>query len=251
MDKKQALYVVFIVMLVVIYQYSGNLFINGEKELVQAFNNTTFNIQESNITVWGLYSNNYMSRENKVEVLNDIAKEISLEPEYEYNIVNEGSFQEAQLIKQSKNARTSIKIVSMERELEGNLKEVENFLIVDIKFMNNIHSALHYKELLTNLFNEKALDMQVTMHFVGEHDGFLSEEKKESISNDLLKAINAREQERFVTNEIYSIYGYTSTIKDYILSNNKRINVDIAITYNEEEDKSILYIATPLITMPY
>ena len=251
MTKKQIIYVAFIVVLVVAYQYSGHFFINGERELIQAFNNTEFSIKESQISASGLYNRTFMSEEKKIEVLNDIAEKLSLQPGFEYNIIQEGSFQEIKLTKRSRNATTNIKIVTLEKTISENVKEAENYLIIDIKLYNNINSLIYFKDLLEETLKAYNVDTQVTIHIMGEKPGRLSSLEKQEITRELFRNISAKEREQFITNDIYSIYGHTPIIKEYIVSNNKRINVDIALTYSEAQDKTYLYLATPLITIPY
>ncbi|TCT13078.1 TATA-box binding protein [Natranaerovirga pectinivora] len=251
MTKRQIIYIAFIVVLVVAYQYSGHFFINGEKELIQAFNNTEFNIKESQLSTSGLYNRTYMSQDKKIELLNEIAGKLSLEPEFEYGIIEEGAFQEIKLIKKSRNATTNIKLVTLEKTISSNVKEAENYLIIDIKLYNNINSLTYFKNLTEELLKDYEVDAQVTIHITGERQGRVSILEKEEITRELFRYISAKEREQFITNDIYSIYGHTPIIKEYIVSNNKKINVDIAITYNEVEDTTYLYLATPLITIPY
>ena len=40
-------------------------------------------------------------------------------------------------------------------------------------------------------------------------------------------------------------------MKDFVVSKGEKVNMDLAVTYNEEENKTYLYAATPVITLEY
>ena len=49
------------------------------------------------------------------------------------------------------------------------------------------------------------------------------------------------------TEEIYTVYGYSEDIKDYVVFGSTKTNVNIAITYNELNGETYIYMATPII----
>jgi hypothetical protein len=251
MPKKHLLYIIFIVVFVFVYQYSGYYYLQGEDELIDAFNNTEFELKEGQLSVWGIYNKTYMTKDKRWDALENMARELSLEPGFDYEEVDEGSFKEVKLIKKSKYAETVIKLITMEKELAENIKEAENYLVIDLTLYRDINSILHYKKIIQDLFASKDIKGHVSINITGEKEGILQEAEKLSVANELFGYVNAKKQEEFVTDTIYSIYGYSSLIDDYIISNNKKINVDLAFTYNAYENKTNLYLATPIITIPY
>ncbi|MFP4697368.1 MAG: YwmB family TATA-box binding protein [Eubacteriales bacterium] len=251
MDKKQFFYIIFIVIFVVAYQYSGNYFYKGEDELVSAFNKTTFELKESQVSVWGIYNKTYMTKEDKQNALEKLAKQIPIKSPYEFSEIDEGVFQEVKLSKESKNARTSIKIVSMEKPVEENILEVENYIIMDISLTKDIDSVIHYKNIIRDILNVEGIDSHISVDIIGEKKGRVSSETRKELTDELMDSINAKKQEEFITDDIYSIYGYAPYIDEYIVSNGKKINVDVAFTFNEKEDKTILHLASPIISVGY
>ena len=46
-------------------------------------------------------------------------------------------------------------------------------------------------------------------------------------------------------------YGYTHGIDQIKRINGKTINMNVAITYNEQEDKSLVYFGVPILNMDF
>jgi hypothetical protein len=66
-----------------------------------------------------------------------------------------------------------------------------------------------------------------------------------------MKNINATTREDYVTDEVYSVVGYTKKIREYIYSGKQKININLALRYNSYQDKTYLYLATPVITAEF
>jgi hypothetical protein len=50
---------------------------------------------------------------------------------------------------------------------------------------------------------------------------------------------------------LYVIYGYSKYISEYKKIGNQKINVSLAMNYNEEEQSTYIYLSTPLINEDY
>ena len=51
--------------------------------------------------------------------------------------------------------------------------------------------------------------------------------------------------------QLYTIYAYTTYVSDYVMQEDQAVNVNIAMRYNEEEDKTYVYVATPVLGLDY
>ena len=46
---------------------------------------------------------------------------------------------------------------------------------------------------------------------------------------------------------VYSFYGYTDRIDNYVVADNERVNLNLVITYDEEKDVTHVIWATPFL----
>lgn len=86
---------------------------------------------------------------------------------------------------------------------------------------------------------------------MGKVPGKLSSEQKERIANTFFGYEGGGclfDQE---TGGYYVAYGFTNGIPVVKKVNGKTINMNIAITYDEEEDKSLVYFGVPVINADF
>jgi len=62
---------------------------------------------------------------------------------------------------------------------------------------------------------------------------------------------NAKKVEGITEENLISISAYSPRVKSSILVNEKRVNINLAMRYNSYEDKTYIWLATPVITTEY
>ncbi len=66
-----------------------------------------------------------------------------------------------------------------------------------------------------------------------------------------LKKYKGNVIEEYCDISLISFIIYTPLIKEYLLIDRNKINLNLAIRYNEYEDKTCILLATPIITNGY
>lgn len=93
--------------------------------------------------------------------------------------------------------------------------------------------------------------VETTTCVIGVLDGKV---KEDSIKRDIInfkKRFKLNIVEEYVDNEIVSYTGYTPLIDSFIFSGKKKVNLNLAVRYNEYENKTYIWIGTPIITTGY
>lgn len=85
----------------------------------------------------------------------------------------------------------------------------------------------------------------------GYYEGKVAREELESKIKKSFNSIEAREIEGINSDNLISITGYTSNVKEKISYSGKKANINIAARYNSYEDKTQIWIGTPLIAIGY
>lgn len=93
--------------------------------------------------------------------------------------------------------------------------------------------------------------VETTTCITGTLDGKIKEDliKKDVIN--FKKRFKLNIVEEYVDNEIISYTGYTPLIDSFIFSGTKKVNLNLALRYNELENKTYIWIGTPIITTGY
>ncbi|NLL81743.1 MAG: YwmB family TATA-box binding protein [Tissierellia bacterium] len=102
-----------------------------------------------------------------------------------------------------------------------------------------------------SLFNKYEKNVEISTCIIGGINGKLSGEYVKNIFPKLLHNINGKIVDVYEDNELISYTAYTDKIEEYILAGEDRINLNIALRYNEYDNKTLIWIGTPIITSGY
>ena len=51
--------------------------------------------------------------------------------------------------------------------------------------------------------------------------------------------------------DLYTICGYTPLLEEHVMQQGSPINLNLAMNYNEEEDRTYIYAAVPILSLDY
>ena len=105
------------------------------------------------------------------------------------------------------------------------------------KFRKTIERAAEYVGLT---------EVSVTMELCGVYDGELPLGKKDEVTDVLLSELYAQPVYENRQNANYTVYAYTGAVEEYITVEQKKINVQVAIYYDKDADRTEVVLASPL-----
>lgn len=244
------IYIVGVLWIVVMSQLLVSRLFMDDKRIMDAFHDTDSNIEESKFNLVVDFGNQYLQNEQKQTVLKDVAKAVGVErykitTETTKNAVNVKAYEK------EKNKNTTIELISLEND-NKEMESFQNFLLVELKLRENFEDVLKVKKSAEKYVKKNKLkDYQSILKFTGTYQGQLGENAIQGEVNKLLESLQARKVDQIESDNFYTIYAYTGLVDDYIKASGKRININIAVTYNEEEDKTVLTLATPVLNEDY
>lgn len=248
---KITLYIAAVLWLAVATQMFMNRFFYKEVEITQAFVNTNTGDLKSSIEIIADYNKDYLSEAEKQDLILYLADAIGLTVDKEITVTGEGSRSEYAFEKQARNASTQLKIVSLEQEEEAAVK-MKHYIVVRLNIKDSIQSIDKYRKLLEEAMQKLGVDQkQVTLQYEGSFNGTLSREEKDRISELLVKELQGETAIRYEEEGIYTVYAYTGLINEYIVSAGSKVNIQIAITYDELTQKTVVYLATPILNQSW
>jgi len=242
----------YIVILIVLWSLAFAHFINNKKasetDIVTAFSNDMFLSTNSHIEAVALCGNNYVSEEAKVDIIKSVAGKLGIK-DYTLGCASSEKTQDNRLVATSKYANTEIKFVTVKNENDALVKR--QYLMIDISISNSLESAVLYRDKVEDILETMNYSAEVTLTHKGNISGNLSLDEKNSITDDIIKSLNAQIVTERRDEKIYTVYAYTEAIDDYVVNGTSKTNVNVAISYDETLNETNIYMATPIINEDY
>lgn len=104
---------------------------------------------------------------------------------------------------------------------------------------------------MEDYFEKRGGSPIVSSTLVGYCDNRLDKREKRELCMSILKRIGASKIEVMEDEELISMTGYTSIIEDSYKTPKGPVNVNVAARYNSFEDKTYIFLGTPIITIEY
>lgn len=163
------------------------------------------------------------------------------------NRISEPGYNQISVIALDKDEKVTV-IILYSSELDG---DKESYVIID-KIQNVRFEDVEIdKKINIELLKKYGSEIETTICLVGTFEGRLKEVEKQRMFKSLLNELDATVVENVLTDMYASATLYTPYIYETIELNKKRVNLQVAIRYNELENRTYIWIATPLIIYAY
>ena len=128
----------------------------------------------------------------------------------------------------------------------------EYYIIIDILNNKVYKNIVDIYKNLNDILNSYSNEVDIYLCVVGEYTKNLQLDKSDDILQNILYNMNAKEIDRVREENFISVTAYSKLLLennlDYI---GNKINLNIGIRYSENEDKTLIYMATPIIKLDY
>ena len=104
---------------------------------------------------------------------------------------------------------------------------------------------------ITGILNEFGIKAGINTCLTGRYPGRLENSEMNEICKGIFKRTAARKVDGIRENNLISISAYSKYIRESVVVNGKDVNLNFAARYNSYEDRTYIWLATPLITMEY
>ncbi|MBW4862886.1 MAG: YwmB family TATA-box binding protein [Paeniclostridium sp.] len=217
---------------------------NGYKQVIN-----TFESINSEFKFYNIKANSYIYRHlSKGEMKNiclDIISSLGLEESNIKWIENKNKAQ-SQVYAQIEEKDKNISIIV------ANKSKNESYIIVDILENKVYKDIVDIYRVVENSLNIHSDRVDIYTCLAGEYEKKLQVNKYDDILQKILYNMNAKEIDRVEEENFISITAFSKDIKtDYIEYLGNKVNLNIGIRYSENEEKTMIYIATPIIKLDY
>ena len=220
--------------------------------LVAAFSVTNPQEISATVEVTAKYPLGNLSDKNKLLVMEELADSIGLTLDDEPSLSESETRQELSFFKDALAADTEIKVITLLKDNavdhDGREEQDTTYLYTKICLNQSLDTVLAYKTLLEETMKDlSCTEISTTIQLVGDYAGYLTLERRNEITEDILDALGAEVVYEYREHDLYTVYAYTAGLDNYITVDNKRINVHIAMSQNEEHYRTVLYLASPIL----
>nr|WP_252187626.1 YwmB family TATA-box binding protein [Anaeromonas gelatinilytica] len=130
----------------------------------------------------------------------------------------------------------------------SSLKKTE--LIVNV-ISNELKQYDNIQKNIKDIFNNMEKDPEINTCIIGTFSGNIENNEKLKIVSNIMRKIDAKEIENYSEPDIISVSAYSPNIDNHIYTGNNKMNLNIAMRHNYTEDKTYIWIATPIISKGY
>ena len=234
----------FILMLIGIFISYGDTDNSGYDKFLETFNNTQADFKFYNIKANGLI--NYDITKNEIkDICIDIINDLGLE-ESDIKWEEKWGEKEKQIYIQSNNSNKSISIIGIKKNSN------ESYIIVDILDNKVYKNIVDIYKRLDKLLNKYSDNVEISFCIVGEYTKNLQIYKCNDILENILYNMNAKSIDTIRDKDFVSVTAYSNLLTENNLEYfESKINLNIGIRYSKNEDKTLIYIATPIIKLDY
>lgn len=239
----------FFIILFTIFQ--TRIYYRGEEKtcvLQDAFFSTGAEFVNSEVYVWADIDEHNNSTENLLNLAEKFVVDLSVVENNDFSkqTTNSNFIDETEI----KGCCADGKIVCITTRLSKNSEHRSNISINVINEMIQ-KDIIDSANLLEEKFRKYSLKPKVNTCIIGCFDGKLDNEEMDSISKIILNKAKAKKISVMSDNNLISISAYSPRIDNNIEIQGKKMNINLALRYNAYEDKTYIWLATPVITIEY
>lgn len=100
---------------------------------------------------------------------------------------------------------------------------------------------------LGKVFSSVSAQKDLSLLIEGKYDDLLSKREKKKITKAIFKALDGDIEEKVAGDGYTSYSGYTSLIENNVTSGDHKVNLQVALSDNEEDGYTSIYIGSPVV----
>ncbi|MDF2988915.1 MAG: hypothetical protein K0R50_4425 [Eubacterium sp.] len=150
----------------------------------------------------------------------------------------------------SGSTKDGVKISAMASIVGNKTGNGDKYITIDATETVN-GSALLLRDKIEDVFSKYELKAVVNSCITGTYEGNLQDSQLENICRKILDDSDAKKVDSLRQENIISVSAFSPMIEDKLSIDGKNVNLSLAIRYNKIENKTYLWVATPVVNTEY
>lgn len=220
------------------------------KILMRALEDSGAQLQKTNLNFWSKMPQEDYSQEEMKEIILNCAKELGLQ-ESEIEITQEDAPSKVTLKGQRKD---QILATILMEEIHSPEQAKEIYFLVELSLGQDYKDLAPIETTITDYFDQLNLDYEYATTIVGTFEKEMNIDIMRRVLKNTFEVIDAEilegmQEEEY--SEMVSLSGYSPKIQNSIQLAGREINLNAAMRYNAYDQKTYLWIGSPLIATEY
>lgn len=218
-----------------------------EEALITSFESTGAEVMESTISCWTKLNDKFIAQKQIEAEMDRIVSFLKLDnASVVKNIENDDRLNKLVLYGTKGDKAYNVAIESVKKETGG-----ETYIVFDIFMDKGYKDLVSERQNIIDALQADEASINFSSCIVGTYKGKLKEREADKKSELALQSINAKRVEGIENDELKSISAFSANVGGHVMSDQARVNVQLAIRYSSYDDKTYIWIGTPLIPMGY
>lgn len=249
MNKKSKIYLIALIWSAVLLQLFINASVNREKKMVQqVMSEGVSGISESSVRAYAFYDGQELIPLKKEQMVKKFAEKLGITSGYEINHRQDNENETTELVKLGAQGDTKIKLISVSVADEYGQQEYENYVLIDINLKGAATASVYeYKDILVNMYEELGMGANTNLYVCSQVKGKLTQQEMESEANSFFNEMDAKKVKEIELDGGMCVYAYSTGINEFVYQDGEKVNVNIAFTYDGENDVTLIHRAIPFI----
>ncbi|WP_432662600.1 YwmB family TATA-box binding protein [Wukongibacter baidiensis] len=212
--------------------------------------NTTYTESEAeldhiNINSYVILNDKFLTIDKVSEICNDISEKLEMKD----TIITKESSEEFCEIRLSGTIDSEIKgtIILQSSKFQD---FQESSIVVDIIETREEYDLSQLCDKIREILKSYG-KVNLNINLAAYYDGVIDNRNLKKTIDRAFKEIDANEVEGIENDDLISITGYTPALEESLSYCGKKVNINMAARYNSYEDKTYIFIGTPLIVVEY
>lgn len=236
----------FTIVYIRLYYIEGSTF----SILKEAFNASGAEHLNSEVYIWSRVENWFGDFDKLEKMTEDFEADFGVIQNHLYSksYVNNDSVNKIEIIGVTDDGN-NINITAQTSEKNFNFKEAYVSVSASTDFKD--FELEEITDNIKNSFKKHNLEPVLSTCITGYFDGKLDHKSINTVSKNIFKDSNASKVNGITDRNLISVSAYSPVIGNSINVDGEKINLNFAIRYNSYEDKTYIWLASPVITIEY
>lgn len=231
----------------VVVQAAARALFEQNSSIATAFSASKAGEQQGTLEITAKYTGTDMDEAEKKKLIYQLAEKIGLIVTEEPVAAYTETRSEVSYKKQAAEADTDLRIISLIKQTQEGSEE-EHYVYAKIHLKHSIQAVISYKKLLQDVLEEmNCKDISATIQLTGTYEGYLTVARRNQVTDEILEAMGGKIVYEHREDDLYTVYAYTALLDDYITVEGKKINLHIAMSKDEVNYRTIVYLASPIL----
>lgn len=218
--------------------------------LSEAFKNSGAEIVSSEITIQGSGKDILKTSGEINNFCLDISRVMGSNSDFRPEVINNENFKGIELNTNGSHFNYSVKVLKSKMESDGGRCYVTVY-IIDGSITSALSNTSVIKSKVTDIFRQYGINTKTNICFTGRYTGRLENSEMNGICEGIFEKTGAHKVSGIRDNNLISVSAYSGSMEKSVVVDGREVNLNFAARYNSYENKTYIWLATPLITTEY